>query len=817
MNRRIALVALLVVGACDSPTNGPPTLGRLQIDVLGLPVGTAAYITVRGPGGYVQLVSQATTLTSLLSGDYQLWPNSVRTDSTTHAPTDSVVVVKVGGAAPATAAIAYRLVTGRLAVLMDGLPQGTPAQVTVAGLNGFGASVKASDTLENIAPGIYEVFSGNVGTGADLYAPLSVRTPVVVSASLEPARVQVRYALISGTVSVLVNGLPPNTEASVRLSGPNGVLHTITSSRAVSGLLGGFYTLSADTVSGGNARWAPLPASQNVALATGTSATVAVNYTALDGSGGGANLTIAGVHLQQVVQTFGGAVPLIDGRDALLRVFVLGSTPGIPAPPVRVQLYHGATIVTTAVVAPPVATVPTVVDEGALSSSWNYRVPASLVRPGLAVLVEADPSNQISESSEADNTWPAGSSPWAPQVRTVAPLTVRFVPIVQAATGLVGRVAAGSLDQFLGAARKLLPLSRIDGELAPPYTTNAPAVVSSDSNQAWIQILSELNAMRAAEGGSAVYFGVLQTPYVSGIAGMAYVNGRAALGWDFLPGASIVVAHELGHSFGRFHSPCGRAGGIDVSYPYARGTIGGFGYDPVDGRLIAPTAADVMSYCSPVWISDYTFTGMLNHWLFYGGAFLASARAEPQAGLLVWGRIERGRPILESAFEITAPASLPRRTGPEQLEVMGDGGKVLARLSFEAEPVAGSGDQTAAHFAFVVPKVQLGGEKVSSIHFRTKGRVTSLLAAGRDGEVLAPARAERTREGVARISWGGGRARAALVRDASTGRVVGFVRAGGEVAAGLGIRLEVVLSDGLASQRQLVQVTRSPASRADRP
>jgi hypothetical protein len=70
------------------------------------------------------------------------------------------------------------------------------------------------------------------------------------------------------------------------------------------------------------------------------------------------------------------------------------------------------------------------------------------------------------------------------------------------------------------------------------------------------------------------------------------------------------MAHELGHMHGRQHAPCGVDG--DTSYPYASARIGDWGYYAPGERLLAPTSFyDVMSYCWPQWISDYSYDGIL--------------------------------------------------------------------------------------------------------------------------------------------------------------------------------------------------------------
>ncbi|MFO0677369.1 MAG: M66 family metalloprotease [Polyangiaceae bacterium] len=67
------------------------------------------------------------------------------------------------------------------------------------------------------------------------------------------------------------------------------------------------------------------------------------------------------------------------------------------------------------------------------------------------------------------------------------------------------------------------------------------------------------------------------------------------------------MVHEVGHAHGRPHAPCG-VSDTDPSFPYSGGTIGVWGYDFRSKALVSPnTGKDFMSYCTPEWVSDYTF------------------------------------------------------------------------------------------------------------------------------------------------------------------------------------------------------------------
>ena len=102
-------------------------------------------------------------------------------------------------------------------------------------------------------------------------------------------------------------------------------------------------------------------------------------------------------------------------------------------------------------------------------------------------------------------------------------------------------------------------------------------------------------------------------------------TGAGTQGWD-LDGSygDWYGGHELAHTFGRFHPGfCNNNSKDDLNYPYPGGsislTINSFvGLDVGDASLgIAMRAlpgqvwSDVMTYCNNQWMSDYTYTGIL--------------------------------------------------------------------------------------------------------------------------------------------------------------------------------------------------------------
>src|SRR5690606_32054730 len=141
----------------------------------------------------------------------------------------------------------------------------------------------------------------------------------------------------------------------------------------------------------------------------------------------------------------------------------------------------------------------------------------------------------------------------------------------------------------------------------------------------------------------------------------------------------------------------------------------------------------------------------------------------------------RGRPVIEPAFDIVAPPSLPARPGTERIELVGENGELLTSLSFSAERVADGDDSTAAHFAFVVPREALRNMALGTIRLHARGRVGTMSSApiaAVPGAASDRMRGARTGAGAVRLTWADTRARAALVRDPSNGSILGIVRRG---------------------------------------
>ncbi len=494
-------------------------------------------------------------------------------------------------------------------------------------------------------------------------------------------------------------------------------------------------------------------------------------------------------YLTQAVQSLDFLVPLVAGEPAMLRVFV--SAPGANGqrmPPVRARFYLDGSEVHVANVAGPSAPIPTSLNEGDLDLSANASIPASLIQPGLEMVVEIDPDSALDASLGIPRRIPAEgrasvSVRETPELDfTIVPFLWREAPdsgIVRFATGL-----AADDPSVFGPMNMLLPVRDIDLQIHE-------AVVTATNDG--FGLLAETSAIRTLEGAASdgYYMGMMSGNTV-GPSGVADLPGRAGFS---IPDPTVMT-HELGHNFNLRHAPCGEAAGPDPDFPTPDGTIGAWGFDIGGDSLVAPGIHDIMSYCGPQWISDYHFTNAFGYRILVeaaGGetesvAGRAAVAAGPERTLLLWGGVgEGGEPFLEPAFIADAPPSLPLSPGGEYAIAGHDAsGRELFSFGFDM-PALSHGDGRSA-FAYALPARQ-----------EWAGSLASITLSGPGGSFTLDGSSDRA---------------AAILRDPLTGQVRGIFRdappslmaaagmaapLGPEAAAALSLDpgLEVLASRGL--------------------
>ena len=185
--RWVVLAVLLVLGCSPDGQSGgldPVPTGSLAIGIDGLPAGVGATVAITGDHGFQKTLTTGLTLSGLTPGSYAIAAAEVVSDGDQFipAPVSQSVAVTSGGT-PVAAAVTYIQKTGRLAVTISGLPEGTDAPVLVTGPGGYSHLLPASGVLKGLTPGTYSVQSpGIIVGGGTTYTPAPPSQSAAVSA-----------------------------------------------------------------------------------------------------------------------------------------------------------------------------------------------------------------------------------------------------------------------------------------------------------------------------------------------------------------------------------------------------------------------------------------------------------------------------------------------------------------------------------------------------------------------------------------------------------------------------------------------------------
>ena len=478
-------------------------------------------------------------------------------------------------------------------------------------------------------------------------------------------------------------------------------------------------------------------------------------------------------YLVQATQSREFPVPLVAGEEALLRVFVTaGRDNAERLPPVRASFTLDGTVTHVANVPGKPGPIPTEVEDGSLAASANAVIPAEVVRPGLEMVIEIDPDGSLDPGLGVAKRIPeTGRLPV--EVREMAVLDLTLIPFLWAAdpdSAILDQTAGMAADPdghaLLAHAHILLPVGGID------VTRHEPVVTSSNN---LYSVHAETKAIRALERGGGHWMGMMSGPVTGGVSGLGSKPGRVT---SSVPSAGV-IAHELGHNMSLSHAPGGND--ADPAFPYYDGSIGVWGYDSLEERLVPPVVNDLMGGTNwarglrPYWVSDYHFTKALQfRWADEGDGGAMAAESVPS--LLLWGGVDaEGAPYLEPAFAVNASPVPPESGSEYRVAGRSADGAELFSLAFAMPELADAGDGESS-FAFTLP-VRPGWEAMASVTLTGPGG-SATLDAGSDRPM-------------------------AILRNPQNGQVRGILRnlalstAVAAVGAGAGPGLEVLFSRGI--------------------
>ncbi|HEX6244463.1 MAG TPA: M66 family metalloprotease, partial [Polyangiales bacterium] len=262
-------------------------------------------------------------------------------------------------------------------------------------------------------------------------------------------------------------------------------------------------------------------------------------------------------------------------------------------------------------------------DEAA-DSTFDFPVPGALIGPATQVsLAVIEPSCPVQAPANGAAARIPAAGTQGLNATSIGDLHVVLVPVTLGSN--TPDVSEAQLTKYKDALRAYYPVADVEVTAHAPITWTG--TLRADGS-GWSELLNQIGRTRQSDGaaGNAYYFGLInpsatfrdycRTGCVLGLAPQTTFVSRPnqiGLGVGFVDENSYTtLVHELGHAHGLPHAPCAPRGGsiqgADTKFPYAGGKIGSWGWDSRSSKLMAPvTYADVMSYCDPIWISDYNY------------------------------------------------------------------------------------------------------------------------------------------------------------------------------------------------------------------
>lgn len=464
-------------------------------------------------------------------------------------------------------------------------------------------------------------------------------------------------------------------------------------------------------------------------------------------------------------------------------------------------------------------TLKSTVNRGALNDTFNFQLPSAWLNGTI----------QLYGSASGPGGFSFSGLPVTFQFVPANPMNVTIVPIAYTCTsGGSGTITPpGPYAYLTDFTFRVYPVASIPTATHASLTYSGPCYNSlpDPTSTDWNNMLYAVRDTWFAEGRpNRYYYGLVKIDCTGGcISGIGYVGGnKAAVGFDGIgashSSASETHAHEVGHNHGRWHAPGCGAADPDLSFPYVtdgKGYIGNsahpnYGFD-IKAQAIYPysTYYDMMSYCGPEWVSDYTYEALWD----YDNLYMTWSDAPTGRALMVSGQIDpvTDRVTFQPAYALDLPLHLPAPGDDDYvLELLDAEGRVIGAHPFE--PVRAQADRfrggtafESASFVLTVPY----DDQIASLRVRRGDAILGALTAGAQAPSLEAGTAVlRADSRVTLVTWSG--------QDADGDELRYLVRAstdGGVTWQVIGVNLTTptieLRSDEWSGQSVLVQVLAS--------
>ena len=541
-----------------------------------------------------------------------------------------------------------------------------------------------------------------------------------------------------------------------------------------------------------------------------------VQRTPIDSAGVQIDLVASRIEVTQVIQDFAtptsGNVPLVEEKITWARVYPQmtyeddfaentakqkGVTAHLRGFRDGVELPESPLTPAT----PAITVYPGALQRDRLERTFNFRIPDSWTFGTLTLRAEVNPGQQISELDPSNNELTDEYTFTTPR-----PLCLFLIPVeVEAGTADVADIAMEPLLEMLGILWPTGPIYQ--RSLEAIQEGGGPYEYCDDSSK----ILDKLRRLRVwidypsnwcHDGFGRPYFVGVATPTSGCFTGVAPLSDNVSLilkdtgqptfsiprileyqetfgtqeVLTALPSGGITLAHELAHNNGRLHVDCNGPDFVDEGYPYNVGSFfnglsaGAWGFDrrAIGSPLYrewtivsrAQSAGELMGYCSPRWVSDYTYracfealdgeiAGRLddpfeaNDQILLLGLVFSSDVAQPNATLNSAQKVSGSLFSAEKRAELSELSrDLAGRPGAWSVDFLFADGTLLTSIPFvppEAPPEAP--DESSMLFPLRFPRgastleIRYNGESIISRDVRLSFPTVEVLSPN-GGEVL---------------------------------------------------------------------------------
>ena len=342
---------------------------------------------------------------------------------------------------------------------------------------------------------------------------------------------------------------------------------------------------------------------------------------------------------------------LVAGRRGLVRVFVAPLSGFVPR-----ELQAVLTLESSAgtKVYETFTMISDLSSDANLASTINFDVAGEDIPGDVDVSISLhEVDDAMFDGDSSRSLWPMDGSTYAADFKAVGPLRITLVPVQYDAdgSGRLPDISEAQIQRYRDTFMGMYPVPDVEVTVSAPFPWGSPVAATGAG---WQQLLGAITNLRGSLGlGPDEYiYGLFNSAdtFMS-FCGLGCVAGLSALSPnpdDSMARSSIgigftgdeaagTMAHEVGHAHGREHAPCMIGGQpSDPGYPYAGAVLGVWGWDAPHNLLKDPNAnTDIMGYCQPTWVSDYTYDGLLTRSLLVN-SLAQGAQPQLQAWNTTW-------------------------------------------------------------------------------------------------------------------------------------------------------------------------------------